>query len=328
MTRVLVTGATGTVGHPIARRLVERGDEVLALVRDVDRAAGLLPPGVRAVAGDVSDAASVASAVEGCELVFHAAGMPEQWRLDPADFTRVNVDGTRNVLDACRRHGVRRLAYTSTIDVLAWTPGVPFDESRIDPEPRPTYYERSKQEADRLAVAALDDGLDVVFLHPSGVYGPAPILAAGMNDLIARLARREIPMLLPGGMPVVHAEDVAEGHLRAADQAPAGARFVLSDGYHTLRDVASDVKRHHPEAKVPRVMPLVVARGVSAAGERIAQITKRPPLIPRGALHFLESHAVPVSARAQNELDWSITPWDEGLGQTLAFFRERGWLTS
>jgi dihydroflavonol-4-reductase len=322
----LVTGATGTVGHAIAAQLAAGGAEVRALVRDVERARPLLPDGVAPIHGDVTDPASVAAALAGCERVFHAAGLPEQWRLDPGDFQRVNVEGTANVVEACLAHGVSRLVYTSTIDVFTWTPGKPFDESRIDPEPRDTVYERSKQEADRLVVAALERGLDAVFLHPSAVYGPAPVVTVAFNDLLIRLANRKIPMLLPGGMPVVHAEDVATGHLAAADQASSGDRFILSGEYLSLREIALAVREHVPSAKVPPVMPMAFARAIAGAGESLAKLTKRPPLIARGEQIFLASHPVPVADHARSALDWHSRPVSQGFAETLAAFRQRGLL--
>lgn len=323
MGTALVTGATGTVGNAVAARLAAAGHEVRALVRDVERARSLLPDDVEPVRGDVTDAGSVAAAVAGCERVFHAAGLPEQWRLDPEDFRRVNVAGTANVVEACLRHGVERLVYTSTIDVFAWTPGAPFDESRLDPDPRPTVYERSKQEADRRVAAALDRGLDAVFLHPSAVYGPAPVVAVGLNNLLIRLARGKIPMLLPGGMPVVHSEDVAAGHIAAAERAGSGERFILSGEYLTLRAIALAVREHVPAAKVPPVMPMTVARAVAAGGEGLAKLTKRPPLIAKGEQVFLASHPVPVADRARTRLDWNSRPAGAGFGETLADFRRR-----
>ena len=328
MSATLVTGATGTVGHAIATQLVATGAEVRALVRDLERAKTLLPAGVEPVAGDVTNPASVAAAVAGCERVFHAAGLPEQWRLDTGDFRCVNVEGTANVVDACLAHGVERLVYTSTIDVFAWTPGKPFDESQLDPQPRPTAYERSKQEADRLVVAALERGLDAVFLHPSAVYGPAPVVTVALNDFLIRLAKRKIPMLLPGGMPVVHAEDVAAGHLAAADQASSGERFILSGPYLTLREIALAVREQIPRAKVPPVMPMAFARAIAGVGESVAKLTKHPPLIARGEQIFLASHPVPVADRAGNTLGWQSRPVDQGFAETLASFRERGLLAS
>jgi nucleoside-diphosphate-sugar epimerase len=328
MSEVLITGATGTVGWPIARDLVARGDTVRALVRDVDRARSLLPDGVEPVRGDVTDRDSVRRTVADAELVFHAAGLPEQWRRDDADFTRVNVAGTRNVAEEALAAGVRRLAYTSTIDVFRWNPGVPFDEQVLDPEPRPTAYERSKQEADRIVVELSEQGLDAVFLHPAAVYGPVPALAAGLNDLIVRLATRKIPMLLPGGMPVVHCDDVATAHIRAVGESPPGSRFIIADRYLTLSEIAASIAAQVPGARRPPVMPIAVARLVSSLGERVAARTGKPPLIPRGALIFLESHPVPDAARVRSELRLEITPWDRGLAETVERFRVQGWKTA
>ena len=215
---VLILGATGQVGNAIARRLAADGVEVRALVRSPERAR-VLPEGVAPVTGDVTDAKSLQSALEGVGTVYHAAGIPEQWRKDTSEFERVNVDGTRNVVEAALAAGVERFVYTSTDDALVQGPGQEFDESVLNPGPGDTPYQRSKLEADRIVTAALDRGLPAVFLHPAGVYGPAPFLVKGLNDLLLELAKRKTPMLLPGGMGVAFSEDVADGHVRAAAQA-------------------------------------------------------------------------------------------------------------
>jgi dihydroflavonol-4-reductase len=326
MATILISGATGNVGAPIAARLAREVHQVRALVRSPARARGLLPDGVELVAGDVTDAASVSAATAGCSVVYHAAGLPEQWLRDPEDFVRVNVEGTRNMVEAALDAGVERFAYTSTIDVFAWTPGMPFDETTLDPDPRPTHYERSKQAADALVAQALERGLPAVFLHPSAVYGPAPALTPGLNDFLVRLARRKIPMLLPGGMPVVYSEDVAEGHIRAVAQAPIGSRYILSTKYHTLEEIARAVAERIPRARVPRIMPIAAARTASVLGEGAAKLTRRPPLIPRGTLHFLESHPMPDARRAHEALGWRPVAFADGVGRALAHFRREGWI--
>ncbi|MDX2169363.1 MAG: NAD-dependent epimerase/dehydratase family protein, partial [Deltaproteobacteria bacterium] len=241
MPDVLLTGATGLVGGSIARALLAAGRGVRALVRDPQRARRVVPAECELVAGDVTDAASLAPALDGCRVVYHAAGLPEQWLADPTTFERVNVGGTANLIAAALAARVERFVYSSTIDVFAAAPGATYDESVIDPQPKGTAYERSKQAADRLVVAALQRGLPAVFLHPSAVYGPVPAASPGLNDLIARLLRGEIPMLLPGGMPLVYAPDVAAGHLLAEARAAVGARFILSESYHSLADIARAV---------------------------------------------------------------------------------------
>jgi dihydroflavonol-4-reductase len=322
---VLITGATGQVGHAIARRLADDGVEPRALVRSPERA-GVLPAGVQPVFGDVTDAPSLRAALDGCATVYHSAGIPEQWRRDVGEFTRVNVEGTRNVVEVALAAGVERFVYTSTDDVLVQAPGAPFDESVINPNPGQTPYQRSKQEADRIVTAALDRGLPAVFLHPAGLYGPSPFLVKGLNDLLLQLARRKTPMLLPGGMGVAYSDDVADGHVKAAARAPVGARYILAESFQTLTDIARAVAAHETGAKVPRLMPLALARAVSMAGERVARVTGRPPMIPASVLQFLERGARPSGARARAELGWNPTPFPAGVERTLAHFRRQGWI--
>lgn len=315
---VLLTGSTGIVGNAIAHALIARGRRVRALVRSIERARTLVPAACELVAGDVTDAASVARATAGCRVVYHTAGLPEQWFHDDGIFERVNVGGTRTMIDAALAAGVERFVYTSTIDVFAWTPGRPFDESTIDPHPKGTAYERSKQAADRLVTEAIGRGLPAVFLHPSAVYGPIVAGSPGTNDLIADLVAGKIPMLLPGTMPVVYAPDVGLGHV-LAEARPVGSRYILSESTWTLVDLAKAVCAAAGGKRVPRVMPAWAAHALAAVGEVIAQVIRRPPLIPRGQLHFLESGAHPRGDRARAELGWNPTSFRDALPATIAF---------
>ncbi len=324
----LVTGATGNVGNAIARELVANGRDVRAMVRDPDRARALLPPACALVRGDVTDPASIAAALDGVDTVFHAAGLPEQWLPDPTTFTRVNVEGTANMLAAARQRGIARFVYTSTIDVFAWRPGVPFDESVIDPAPKHTHYERSKQEADRLVQREVERGLPAVFLHPSAVYGTSPTTSPGVNDLIVRLVRNEVPLLLPGVMPLVFADDVARGHLLAERSEP-GSRFILSESVWTLPDLAREIADAAREVlgttiRLPAVLPVWAARAISWVTEAGALLTGRPPLLPAGQLAFLLSGATPVADRARSVLGWQPRSLRDGLRATLRWLVDRG----
>ncbi|WP_018217090.1 NAD-dependent epimerase/dehydratase family protein [Salinispora vitiensis] len=319
MEQVLVTGATGTVGSLLVRDLADRGVRVRALVRSPERAAAALPQGVETVRGDVTDLASVRSAVGGCDTVFHAAGLPEQWLADPDVFERVNVGGTRHLVEAALAEGVATFVYTSTIDVFDQAPGQPFDESRIAERPLGTAYERSKQRADVLVTDAVERGLPARFLHPSGVYGPGPATATALNLLLLRLVRNQIPALPPGGMPVVYTEDVARGHLLAAE-APVGSRFILSDRYLTLTAIAELVHTLVPTAKVPRTIPPALAKAMATTGEALSRVTRRPPLLAAGELHFLRSHPLPDASRARSELGWQTTDVPEGFARALRHF--------
>jgi len=326
---VLLTGATGLLGNAIARLLVSEGRTVRALVRSPAKAAGIVPAACELVPGDVTDAASVLAAAKGCDVIYHAAGLPEQWLADPREFVRVNVGGTRHVVAAAESVGVTRLVYASTIDVFRFAPpGRPFDESELDPSPKATAYERSKQEADRIVTAAVAGGLPAVFLHPSGIYGPGPLTSPGTNHLIADLVRGKVPMLLPGAIPVVYSDDVALGHVLAEKNAPVGARYILSESTHALTAIAEAVSRATGAggrgSKVPPVMPIAIAKIVASVGEFVSGLTGKPPLLPKGQLEFLQYGAVPSGEKAMRELGWKPRSFEQGLAETLVFLREQG----
>lgn len=325
MSSVLLTGATGLLGNAIAKLLVAEGRRVRALVRNPQKAKAVVPADCELVTGDVTDAASVRAAAQGCEVIYHASGLPEQWLADEDEFHRVNVEGTRNLVAAAKEAGVSRFVYASTIDVFRFAPpGQPFDESELDPSPKATAYERSKQAADRLVTSAVAEGLPAVFLHPSGIYGPGPLTSPGTNHLIADLVQGKVPMLLPGAIPVVYSEDVARGHLLAEKLAPIGGRYILSESTHSLTAIAEAVKKKTGRGKVPPVMPIAIAKAVAAVGELVSGFTGKPPLLPKGQLEFLQYGAVPSGAKAVRELGWQPRSFDEGLTQTLAFLREAG----
>ncbi|WP_338674129.1 NAD-dependent epimerase/dehydratase family protein [Streptomyces sp. SCSIO 30461] len=317
MRQVLVTGATGTVGGPLVRLLAASGHRVIALLRSPERDSQALPAGVVPVRGDLTDPDSLSAALEGCDTVFHTGGLAEQWLADPSVFERVNVGGTRHLVDAALAVGVECFVHTSTIDVFERIPGRPFDETRLASRALGTAYERTKQDADRLVAAAVAErGLPARFVHPSAVYGPGRADAT-LNLALAHLARNKVPMLPPGGMPVVFADDVAKGQVLAAN-APVGSRWILSDTYLTMREIAQAVAAAAPGAKVPPSMPAPIALAVAALGEGVSRITRRPPLLSFGELHFLRSHSVPDASAARTHLGWTTTPFATGLEATLA----------
>jgi dihydroflavonol-4-reductase len=315
--RALVTGATGKIGHATARALVGAGHQVRALVRDPARAAGLLPAGVESVAGDVTDPGSLEAATAGCEVVFNAMGLPEQWLADEGEFERVNARGTENVVRAARAAGARRVVHTSTIDVFHAPRGGRFDESVVADYPKGTAYERSKQHAEALARAAVED-MELVFVHPAAVYGPGPLGSASLErQLFQPIVRGRLPALVPGGFGVVYSEGVGAGHLLAAERGRPGERYILCDEHVTLRQLAETVVRVAGRGRVPPTLPEPVARGLAVAGEAVARVIPRPPLVARGELHFLLWNAAPDSSKAQRELGWQPTPFEDGLRATL-----------
>ncbi|MBI3396288.1 MAG: NAD-dependent epimerase/dehydratase family protein [Spirochaetia bacterium] len=316
MAITLVTGGTGLVGYNVIQALLKRGRRVRAMVRNPDRARSILKD-VDFMAGDITDVDAVRRGIEGCSVVYHCAGLPEQWLKDNAVFERVNVGGTRNIAEAARVARVKKFVYTSTIDVFQAAAGEEYDESKLDPDPKGTAYERSKQAADRVVVELYGRGLPAVFLHPAGVYGVGPAGSPGINQFLIDYKAGKVPAILPGGMPVVFGPDVGEGHVLAEEKARNGARYILSESYMDFKELAAVAGSLLGKKGIPFTLPLWLAKTASAATEIVAGMTGRPPLIPSGQLHFLQWQARPKSDKAKKELGWNPVTAREGLEKTI-----------
>jgi dihydroflavonol-4-reductase len=322
--RFLVTGATGKVGNAVARRLAERGDEVVALVRDVARARGMLPAGIELAQGDVTDPAGLRSAAEGIDGAFNCMGVYEQWLADESLFERVNAQGAANVAAAAREAGARRLVHTSTFDVFHAERGGTLDESSLADYPKGTAYERSKQHAEELVLAEAADGFEVVIVNPAGVYGPGPWAAAGIDRVLRDAIRRRLPAAPPGGLTTAHVDDVADGHLAAWERGEPGERYILGDGYAEGRELVRAAVEAAGRGWVPPRLPAGVARPLAAGGERLSTLIRRPPLLASGQLHFLLWETRVDNRRAREELGVEFRDWREGIPQTVRWMQETG----
>ncbi|HYH94422.1 SDR family NAD(P)-dependent oxidoreductase [Hyalangium sp.] len=319
---VLVTGATGLIGNALARRLVARGDTVRALVRDLEKATRVLPPEVKLVRGDVTAPDSLPAAVQGVDQVFHSAGMPEQWQRDDSIFDRVNRQGTVNVLKASLDAKVKRVIYTSTMDVFAAPRGGTLVETNIDSAPKPTAYERSKQAAEREAELFRQQGLDLVYVNPAAVYGPSPV-HVGLNSFFIRLLNRQMPLLPPGGVSVAYVDGVTDVHLAAAGRGLSGERYLVADEHANHAELArATLQAAGRPLRVPPVAPAPVLKVLSAGLAPLARIFGFTPLIAPGQLSFLLWDAHVDASKAQRELGFRPTPLAEGVARTIAFLRQ------
>jgi dihydroflavonol-4-reductase len=322
--RVLVTGATGKVGNAVARRLVVRGDEVVALVRDLHKARDLLPAQVELAPGDVTDQAAVREAASGADGVFNCMGIYEQWVRRARVFEEVNAVGALNVIAASRQAGARRAVHTSTFDVFEAERGEIVREDRVADYPKGTAYERSKQRAEELVLGEARHGIEVVIVNPSAVYGPGPWASAGVDRVVRDAIRSRLPAVPPGGMTLAFVDDVAEAHLAAFDRGRPGERYILADGFATNREICSLAVETAGRGRVPPTMPAPLARLLAAAGEGVSRAIRRPPLLGRGQLHFLLWQACADSAKAQAELDFRPLPWSEGIPRTVRWMLDSG----
>lgn len=319
MSLALLTGATGTVGAALLERMLREGRHVRCLVRDARQ----LPshPNVEAVIGSIDDAAAVERAVSGCSTVFHLAGVPQQWTNDPSIYTRANVDGTRVLLAAAQRQGVARFLYAGTQDTLDLSRN-PFDESTRNRDPHPSPYERSKIEAQRLVDAAAAQGLHTGSLHLVAVFGPAPARIGGVNKLLYGLLKGSVPMLPPGGVPLLYDRDAADAFLRAEASAAPGSHYLASTAWVSVDELARKIARI-AGGKVPASMPLAAARLFATVGDLAARVTRRAPQLSRVDLRAFRNPGRPSTARLRDELGWLPTDLDTALRETIEAWHVR-----
>ncbi len=239
---VFVTGASGHLGLTLVQQLLAEGRAVRTLDRYRTPYTAHLP--IEFVPGELGKAETLHDAFTGVEVVYHTAAMisldANAW---PA-LRAINVEGTRNVVALCQQHGVRRLLHVSSLEVFATHPlNKPLDESRpLIPETFPLPYPRSKVISQGIVQQAVAAGLDAVIVFPSGMLGPNDYKLSASNAYILQLARGELPGLINGGYDWVDVRDVAAAMLRAERVAPAGATYILSNQWASLRAIARMVE--------------------------------------------------------------------------------------
>jgi dihydroflavonol-4-reductase len=315
--RVLVTGANGHIGCHVVRACLASGMTPVAFVRPKSDRRGLAGLDVEVREGDLLDAASVARAMAGLELVFHVAAVHRNWAADEDRILAPAVEGTRNVIDAARRANVRRVVCTSTGATIGFAPDStrPLDES-ASLDGSPMIYVRAKIAAEKIALeAAAAGGIEVVIVNPSGVFGPL--------DYRLTPATRSIVGLLQGdpvffAVSVTDVRDVAMGHVLAARKGASGARYLLTGDVVVPRDAAG-IFRDVAGIKVPTFRPpRFVARWIASSAVKKARKTDSDAaLTPEMVDAVMSGHLAYDSRRARTELGATFRPARDVLRDTF-----------
>jgi dihydroflavonol-4-reductase len=317
--RTLVTGATGFVGSHITRLLVERGDEVRALVRPGSDGRALDGLELEKVRGDVGDRRAVRRALRDVDRVFHAAGTTNLRLPREATFA-LNVEGTRIVLEEALRADVDRVVYTSSVAAVgpARRGSVATEANVWDAARYGIAYVDSKHEAERVARSLAERGLPVVIVNPAHVLG-AGDHGRSSTVLVRRFLRRQIPAYVDGTINIVGVQDVARGHLLADERGAPGERYILGNRNFTLDRLLNDLGRlsgvEPPSVKLPVALALALAR----AGQPVpGSWTPAPAEVRAASLRWAFS-----SAKAKRELGWRTSPHEDCLEETIAWYREQ-----
>jgi dihydroflavonol-4-reductase len=314
--KALVTGAGGFIGAHVVSALAAAGAEVRAF--DLDPPAEV-PAGVEPLAGDLLDPAALGAAIEGCDAVFHLAAIYSFSRSQAAAMQRINVEGTRVLLEACARGGERRrVVHTSSCSTCGPVPGRPATE-RDEP---PAFelavpYKRTKVEGERLALRAAQDGLDVVIVNPTTPVGPGDRRPTPTGKMVADVAQGRARAYLAGGyLNVVGVEDVARGHLLAHERGGSGQRYLLGGENLSMREVFAAVARAAGR-RPPRLgVPWRLADGAARiAGATLGAVGREPKLLVHDEVRLARHPMTFDDAKARRELGYQSRPAAEALAE-------------
>jgi dihydroflavonol-4-reductase len=326
---VLVTGATGFIGFHVARLLRESGLAVRALVRSGADGACLEQLGIELSYGDLREPESLYSALRGCSRLFHLAADYRLWVPDPRTMYEINVQGTRNIMHAALMMNIEKVVYTSTVGVLA-----PGSAGRLSTEDRPSdikqmvgHYKASKFIAEKEVDGFVKKGLPVVIVNPSTPIGAMDRKPTPTGQIIVDFLNGRIPAYLNTGLNLVDVEDVAAGHVQAADRGRIGERYILGNRNMSLRELfelmAGITGRPAPTVRLP-YLPVLLAAHIDTGLARV--IPGRRPRIPLTGVQMAKHFMYFDSSRAVAELGMPQSPVEGALARAIAWFEENGYV--
>jgi dihydroflavonol-4-reductase len=326
--KAFVTGATGFVGSHVARVLAGHGADLRLLVRASSDPKNIQRLNADRVIGDLRDPASIEKAMAGCDVVFHVAADYRLWVRDPEQMFRSNVDGTRAVLDAARKNGVRRVVYTSSVATIGFTSnGRPADENSpvaLDNMIGP--YKRSKFMAEEVALEAGRSGMDVVVVNPSTPVGEHDIKPTPTGRIVVDFLKKKFPAYVDTGLNLVDVAECARGHVEALEKGRSGERYILGGENLTLKQIldklATITGLPSPTVKVPYVLAL--ATGV--VDEVVTgRILGREPRATIDAVRMGRKKMFVSCVKAERELGWKVVPVDGALRRAVEWFQANGY---
>jgi dihydroflavonol-4-reductase len=332
--KAFVTGASGFIGSNLVHELVAQGHRVKALLRPGSDQRGLAGVEFKQVTGDVIDRKLLEREIEGCDWCFHVAASYHLWLRDYKPMYEVNVEGTRNVLEAAGKVGCQRIIYTSTVGCVGLPKTVdgqlvPSTEAdTLSNEQLSNHYKCSKWQAECLAMKLVKDGLPIVIVNPTAPVGPRDVKPTPTGQVIVDFLNRKLPAFLDTGLNWVHVRDVVAGHILAAEKGKLGERYILGnkEGNWTLRETLAVLEEitgiPAPKTQIPYWVALAAAH-ISECG---AHFTGQPPRAPLAGVRMAKYKMWFNPAKAIRVLQLPQTPPKQALADAVEWFRANGYV--
>ena len=330
MKKCLVTGATGFLGTNLVNELVKQGYQVRASGSRAEATPYLIDMKVEYVAADITDAAQCLDLVKGCDTVFHVAGDTSFWKPLYARQRQINVEGSRNIAEACVKNCVRRQIHTSTADVFGYSEdGQPVDEltGYFNYLKMGYNYGETKNEADSIVRRYKSPTLDVILIHPGFMVG-AFDHTLQIGSVFFELKEGKIPAMPPGGSSFCDVTEVAKAHIVAAIRGRNGESYICAGMPHSNLSLA-DMFSRMAEAiaiKPPKlVMPYWAWVAYAYGCEFAARFTGEAPQINPGQARYMGHHQKYDSSKAMAELDYKVPPVEDSINAALSWYRQHGY---
>ena len=279
--------------------------------------------------GDLRDAGSLEKAMSGCDTVFHVAADYRLWVRDPAEMYKSNVEGTRAMVEAARKTGVRRLVYTSSVATVGFTGSGPpaNEESPVSLDDMIGHYKRSKFMAEQVALEAGRGGMHVVIVNPTTPVGEQDVKPTPTGRIVVDFLKRKFPAYVETGLNLVDVRECALGHVAALEKGKPGERYILGGENLTLKQIL-DKLGEITGLPSPRLkLPYVFAFAAGVVDEAISgRMLHREPRATVDTVRMGKKKMFASSGKAERELGWKIVPVERALRRAVEWFRGNGYV--
>jgi dihydroflavonol-4-reductase len=326
--RVFITGATGFVGHHVAKALAAEGAELRLLVRETSNLANLEGIAGDTHVGDLAEPESLRSAISGCDAVVHVAADYRLWIPDPAAMYKANVDGTRELLRLAREAKVPRVVYTSSVATMHFrTDGIVINEDTpVTLADMVGHYKRSKFLAEQEAIKAAQNGQQVIILNPTTPIGPNDAKPTPTGRIFVDFLNRKFPAYVDTGLNLVDVAEIARTHVIALTKGQPGRRYILGGENLSLKQILDKMSAITGIPSPTTKIPFAIAATYAFFEEWITgRIRKHEPRATLEEVRMGRKKMYASSARAQQELGFRIAPVYPAMRAAIEWFRAHGY---
>jgi dihydroflavonol-4-reductase len=324
--KIAVTGANGHVGVNLCDALLEQGHQVKALTHNHNQ--GLKFIAVTIIKGDLLDKKSLIPLLSEVDVVFHLAAKISITGDPDGMVSRINTEGTRNMLAAAIDCKVKRFIHFSSIHAFQQQPqNEPLDETRPIVFNEGFAYDRSKAAGERAVMEAVKNGLDALVLSPTAIIGPADPEPSLIGNAVIDIYNHKIPSLVPGGYDWVDVRDIVSAAITAIDKGRTGEKYLLSGHWHSLQEFSAFIQLHSGRKTVKTVLPMWIARVGLPFISLYSSISGTKPLYTSESLTIIsEGNRMISNAKAKNELNFAPRQFTETIRDLLTWLKDHGYI--